>query len=150
MDFPFRIPGTSRPDIVVSRSFLGTVAVRVDGAPVKATRRQRNLYPIPLPDGSTDDMILSGQWTGLRAQIHGQTIALERPLSPWELVLTLLPLALIVGGAVGAVIGLIGSAVSTQIVRQADSVLTRIVLPIGIGAASVAAYVVVIAIVFSR
>jgi hypothetical protein len=69
MDNTFRIPGTLGPEITVGRSFLGNVRVLVDGQ--KATRRKsRTLaYLIPMSDGSTSEMALTGRWTGLKALV---------------------------------------------------------------------------------
>jgi hypothetical protein len=57
MDIPFRIPGTTEPEIIVRRSWLGNIAVLVGGTPLK--RRGRSLtYDIPLPDGSVTELRL--------------------------------------------------------------------------------------------
>src|SRR6185436_10659234 len=66
MDLPFRIPGTSEPEITVRRSTFGGLTLLVDGAPVKG---QRGRYPIQLPDGTVKELRLTGQWTGLKAVV---------------------------------------------------------------------------------
>lgn len=119
MDTSFRIPGTLRPDISVTRSILGSIRVRVDGQ--KAQRRGwwRPTYLIPMADGSTKELLLTGQWIGLKAIVNGDEIAIERKLRPWEIALTFLPFGLVVlGGLIGWLFGAVAWAINVRLARS--------------------------------
>ena len=118
MDFQYRIPGTTEPEITVRRSTLGNISVHVDGKELK--RRGRGLrYDVPLRDGTTTELELTGQWRGLKAKANGVETALEPPVSPIFVVLIFLPLALaVLGGLIGGVIGAITAAVNLVVSRR--------------------------------
>jgi hypothetical protein len=119
MDSSFRIPGTTRPEITVRRSVLGNIKVFADGIPIKKSGRGGPTYQIPLVDGTTTELKLTGQWTSLRAIVNGAQLPLERPLARWEVLLTFLPFVLaIVGGLLGAVFAIAGLAINTNLVRR--------------------------------
>jgi hypothetical protein len=78
VDFPYRIPGTTEPEITIRRSALGNLSVHVDGQQLK--RRGRGMrYDIPLPDGTTTELEVTGQWRGLKAKANGVETALCSP-----------------------------------------------------------------------
>jgi hypothetical protein len=118
VDFPFRIPGTTEPEIIIRRSALGNVSVHVAGQQLK--RRGRGLrYDVPLPDGTTTELEVTGQWRGLKAKVNGIETALEPPVSPIYVLLIFLPLALVVvGGLIGGVIGVVASMANMVISRR--------------------------------
>jgi hypothetical protein len=128
VDFPFRIPGTTEPEITIRRSALGNVSVHVDGQQLK--RRGRGMrYDIPLPDGTTTELVVMGQWRGLKAKVNGVETALEPPVSPIYVVLIFLPLALVgVGGLIGAVVGVFTSMANMVVSRR------RLAAPLKLGA----------------
>lgn len=116
----FRIPGTLGPEITVRRTMLGGIAVLADGQSVPRRRGRGLRYDIPMADGSTREVALTGQYLGLRATVDGTEIPLEEKLRPWQIVLVFLPLALIVlGGLIGGLIGAVGFAVNSLIARSA-------------------------------
>jgi hypothetical protein len=115
MDLPFRIPGTSEPEITVRRSTFGGLRLLVDGVPVKG---QRGRYPIQLPDGTVKELRLTGHWTGLKAVVDGVETPLEPPIPKYLLVLAFLPIALVaIGGLIGGAFGGVGVAVNSGILR---------------------------------
>lgn len=120
VDIPFRIPGTTEPEIIIRRSALGNIAVLVGGVPVKR-RRGRNLtYDIRLSDGTVKELRLNGQWTGLKAVVDGVETPLEPRVSRILVALIFLPLALVViGGLIGGLIGGAASMVNLAISRAA-------------------------------
>ena len=132
MDMTFRIPGTSGPEIVVSRPLLGSLRVLVDGVRAKRTSKRRLEYAVPLGDGTTTTMTLTGQWRGLRATVDGETVPLERQLSRGELVLVMLPFGLIVGGLIGGLYGAIGAAVNARLARLIRPAALRAAAMIGV------------------
>jgi hypothetical protein len=119
MDTTFRIPGTLGPEISVRRSWLGSIRALVDGQKAQRRRSRGLTYLIPMSDGSTKELRLTGQWTGLRAIVDGNEIEIERRLRRWEIALTFLPLGLIVlGGLIGALFGSGAAAINARLARS--------------------------------
>lgn len=135
MDSSFLLPGTTAPQILVRRPAFGNIKVFVDGKEVKRSSRRRLTYQIPLPDGTTTELELSGMWTGLRATVNGQQIQLERRLARWELVLTFLPLVLaVIGGLVGALFAIGAAAINARLARSALGTPVRAIAMLGVTA----------------
>lgn len=140
MDLPFRIPGTSGPDIVVHRSALGSLQIRVDGVPVKG---KRGRYPIQLRDGTTRELRLSGQWTGLKAVVDGVETPLEPSIPKYLLVLIFLPISLVVlGGLIGGVFGGLGAAINTGVARASLPTAGKVIAMLGVAVVTAALYLV--------
>ena len=133
MDLAFRIPGTDGPDIVARRSFLGSISLTVDGQRLKPSSRRRLDWQVPLRDGTTARVELTGQWTGLRARVNGEEIALETRIPRWQVLISVLPLGLaIVGGLIGGLIGVVGSGINTILVRRIRSTPLRVAALVGV------------------
>lgn len=140
MDLSYRIPGTTGPDIVVRRSTLGSLQVLVDGVPVKG---KRGRYPIQLPDGTSKELQLTGQWTGLKAIVDGVETPLEPPIPKYLLVLIFLPLALVVvGGLIGGAFAGLGAAINTGVARLSLPTAGKVIAMLGVTVLAVALYVV--------
>lgn len=118
MESRFRLPGHDEPEIVVERSALGGIKVTAGGAAVPRRRGRQAVYEVPLADGTTVPIELKGQYTGLRAVVAGMEIPIERPIPKWLLVLVFLPLALVLGGLVGGVLGIIGTTLNGTLARS--------------------------------
>jgi hypothetical protein len=144
----FRLPGTLGPEIIVRRGLFGGPSVLADGRPVKRRTWRGQTYDIPLPDGSTKELRLAGEWTGLKAIVDGTELPLERKLAPWEVVLTFLPIGIVAfGGAIGGAFGVLAAAVNTRIARAAVQPFIRVPAMLVVGAiALVAWYAVALAI----
>jgi hypothetical protein len=140
VDIPFRIPGTDGPDIVVRRSFLGSISLLVDGARLKPSSRRRLEWQVPLRDGTTAGVEIVGQWTGLRARVNGEEIALEARVPRWQVLVSVLPLVLVIGGIVGGVIGAVGAGINTILVRRIRSTPLRVAALVGVTVLAVGAY----------
>jgi hypothetical protein len=119
VDSSFRIPDTTGPEIVVRRTLLGDIKVFADGVPLKKLSWRRLAYTVPLPDGTTTELRLTGQWSGLRASVNGADLPLEPRLPRWVVVLSFLPFVLIIGGLIGALFAIGGLAVNTALARRA-------------------------------
>ena len=113
MDYPFRIPGTDGPDLVIRRSELRGISVLVNG--VKLPPSSRAGWTIPMADGSGTAMRVTGQYTGMRVLVNGAEIPLEPAIPRWMTVLMLLPIALLIGGLLGGLIGGLGVVVNRAI-----------------------------------
>ena len=143
MDFPFRIPGTTEPEITISRSALGNVSVHVNGQQLK--RRGRGLrYDIPLPDGTATELEVTGQWRGLKAKVNGVETALEPPVSPIYVLLIFLPLALVaVGGLIGGLVGVFTSMANMVISRRRLAAPLKLAAMVSVVAVGIAVWFVV-------
>lgn len=127
MDLTFVIPGTSGPTITVRRSLFGGVSALVGDAPLRKQSRWRQVYVVPLDDGTTKTMTLFGGYTGLKAKVDGVVMPLERPLTPVEVIVVLLPFALIaVGGALGGGIGAIAVVANGTVMRSGMGLAARL------------------------
>lgn len=121
MRHTFRLPGPDGPEVSVDHSPFTGLRVYAGGEPIARLRQGgRPAYAIPTSDGSTRTVRFAGQMTGLQALVDdGTTIQLERRLSLWELVLTLLPFGLVgVAGIVGGLAGLVAVLANLRIARQ--------------------------------
>jgi hypothetical protein len=128
MDLPFRIPGTTEPEITIRRTAIGSIAVLVDGVRVKRRGFLTSTYDIPLQDVSVAELRVIGQWSGLKAVVNGVQIPLEPTIPRWTVVLVIVPLALVVGGLVGGLIGGIAMLANSGLARRAMP------LPVKVGA----------------
>ena len=142
MDISFRIPGTDGPDIVVRRSFLGSMSLLVDGASLKRASRRRLDWEVPLRDGTTARVEIVGQLTGLRARVNGEEIALETRIPRWQALVSLLPLLLIAFGGifVGGALGLVGASINSILVRRIRSTPLRVAALLGVTVLAGGAY----------
>jgi hypothetical protein len=136
VDFPFRIPGTTEPEITIRRSALGNVSVHAGGQQLK--RRGRGMrYDIPLADGTATQLEVVGRWRGLKARVNGVETALEPPVSPIFVLLIFVPLALaVIGGLIGGVIGVFASMANLVVSRRrlaAPIKLVAMVLVVALG-----------------
>ena len=104
MDYPFRIPGTDGPDLVIRRSEWRGISVLLNG--VKVPPSSRAGWAIPMHDGTTKALRVTGQYTGMRVLVDGAEIPLEPAIPHWMTLLMLLPGALLIGGLLGGAIGL--------------------------------------------
>jgi hypothetical protein len=142
VDIPFRIPGTTEPEIIIRRGALGNIAVVVGGAPVKRRRGRDLTYDIPLPDGTIKELRLTGQWTGLKTVVDGVETQLEPRVSRILVALIFLPLALVViGGLISGVIGGVASMVNLAISRAAMRAPLKFAAMFGAAVLAVAIYV---------
>ena len=116
MDLPFRIPGTSEPEIIVRRS--GVRRSHACWSTAYRSRAQRGRYPITLPDGSVKELRLTGQWSGLKAVVDGVETPLEPQIPRYLLVPAFLPIGLVaVGGLIGGAFGGLGVAINMGVLR---------------------------------
>lgn len=138
MDIPYLLPGTTEPAITIVRPSFGSPKVLVDGAPVKG---RRGRFDIPLADGTTKELQLKGQWSGLKAVVDGVATPIEIAVSRGLLVLSALPIVLVVlGGLVGGVIAAVAIAINTALSRSAMPFALRIIGILGVTALGVAVW----------
>ena len=121
MRHTFRLPVSGSPDIDVDHSQLTGLRVSVAGERLARLRQGgRPAFMIPMADGTTRQISIGGQLTGLQVYVDdGTTIPLERKLTLWELVLVVLPIGLLgVAGLSGGLAGLIAIGANLRLVRM--------------------------------
>jgi len=158
MDFAYRIPGTTGPDITIRRSRLGGVSVHVNGQKLKPGRGNR--FDIQLPGGATAQLQISGLWTGLRvtadgvptelgggltATADGVETELEPRVPAIYLALTIVPVGLaLLGGALGGLIGVGAAVVNLAIARTPRPGPVKLAAMVGVIAVAVGVWGVVV------
>jgi hypothetical protein len=86
-----------------------------------------------MADGTSHEIALAGQYTGLRALVDGTVIPLERRLRPWEVFLVILPLALVtLGGLIGGLIGGVGTVVNSRLAQTSARTAIRALGMLGV------------------
>jgi hypothetical protein len=140
VDKTFTLPGTTGPQIMVHRPALGTIRVLIDGVPAVRRKGRTLTYDVPLADGSTTDLTLKGQWTGLRAVANGVVMPLEPTVPGYALVVMFLPLVLVIGGILGALVGLGGAAINARLVRGRASGAVKVLAMLGVTVVAIVVY----------
>lgn len=137
MTFRFELPGAGSPLIeIVKPLWLGKTRVYVNGTETHRLKEKGKPFAIPAADGSTRKMILTRDYRKRPldeapiARVDGVDIALTRPMRPFEFGLGMLPLiagilaggliaASAVGGAIGALLGILVVGLNVRILRFA-------------------------------
>lgn len=141
MEVDYRIPGTSEPSITIRRSALGGVTVLADGVKLRSPRGLSPAYAVPMLDGSTRILRITGQWTGLKALVDGVETRLEAPIPIWAVALTLLPLGLVVmGGLIGGLVAGVATVINMWVVRRPWPPVVRLVAMLVVPAVAVVAW----------
>jgi hypothetical protein len=136
VDIPYLLPGTTEPAITIVRPGFGSPRVLVNGVRVKGRRGGR--FTIPLADGTTTELQLKGQWSGLKAVVDGVETPLEPPMNRGLVALTFLPLFLVIlGGLIGGLIAGGALAINTWLIRRTMPVAARIIGVLGVTALAV-------------
>lgn len=140
---PLVIDGLAGSVVVNTNMFSGKSTVTVGGVPAQSTGR--SLFELPTADGGT----VSAKVRGAKMfdpypviEINGSKHR-TGPASPlWMTVVSLLPVVLVVGGAVGAIIGVLAVFSNLAVARSGLSTIVKLFLMIGILVVAVLAYLV--------
>jgi hypothetical protein len=140
MDYPYRIPGTTGPQIVI-RPGVFDLKVLADGVPLRGRGSIRKVYSVPLPDGTARELRLN-MWAGrLRARVDGTDTPIGRQASTAETAIALLPIGLgALGGALGGAIGAVAVGVNLAIVRGNEAMPIRVLSMLGTTVVAVLAW----------
>jgi hypothetical protein len=140
MDYAYRIPGTTGPEIVI-RPGLFDLKVLADGVPLRGRGSFRKTYRVPMPDGPARELRLN-MWGGrLRASVDGTETPIGRQASSAETVIALLPIGLVaVGGALGGAIAAVAVGVNLSIARGSDGAPIRLLSMLGTTVVAVVAW----------
>ena len=97
MRHTFRLPEPGSPEISVDHSQLTGLRVSVAGERLPRLRQGgRPAFTIPMADGTTRQISIGGQLTGLQVYVDdGTTIPLERRLEPLGARPVVLPIGLL-------------------------------------------------------
>jgi prolipoprotein diacylglyceryltransferase len=119
----FKPDARGAPEIEVEPDLFRGPRVRVAGERIRMARGAGPpTYPIPMRDGTTRPLRLTGGFMGLRAAFEGTDYVVEPPLQLWETFLVVLPLAILVLGidaptVAGTVVAAFAAAVSVAVAR---------------------------------
>jgi len=95
-------------------------------------RKNKGLYivfPVQNEEGVLEDLKLSKGWNfTYKAEFRGEKIQIENKPSTLQYILGLIPLVLILGGVIGVIIGLIGSTIIFNYIRQESALFKQIAL----------------------
>jgi hypothetical protein len=131
VDYPYRIPGTTGPDIVIRLGLTGTT-VLANGVALRGRGLLRRSYAIPMPDGSKRELELSANGIGLRARAGSSETPIGPQSSPVDTVIAFLPIGLIVtGGLLGGVIGGVAVGLNMTVARGTQTMPVRVLTMLG-------------------
>ena len=142
MDIGYKLDGG--PELVFRTSLLtGSVQLYVDG--IREERiDSRTKWQVTMQDGSRRSVEIKNNllfWLSPVEIIEGRDVLIGRKLTRWEYVLCLMPLMLcLIGGAVGALLGVLAFFINTCICRTRLSDVHRIVLTLAVTACTVLVY----------
>jgi hypothetical protein len=137
MDYPYRIPGTTGPEIIIRLGLFGT-AVLANGVPLRGRGSFRRTYSIPVADGPARELQINTWSGGLRATVDGSETRIGPQMSFPEMVIAFLPIGLVVsGGLVGGAIGGMAVGVNMSIARGSEAMPIRVLSMLGTTVAAV-------------
>lgn len=143
---PLVIEGLAGPVVVSTNMFSGKSTVTVGGIP--AQRTGRSVFQLPTDNGGTVPAKVQA------AKMFDPYPVIEisgskhrtGPASPlWMTVVSLLPIALVIGGALGATLGVLGVFSNLAIARSNQSTVSKLLLMIAVLIVAVVAYLVLAA-----
>lgn len=140
---PVTIRGLAGPVVVTMNTFTGRSSVTVNGAPVQGGRRGG--YDLPTANGGTVPAKVRANLLDPYPIIEvGGVKHRTGPQVPAALrVLTLLPLILVLGGAIGGLLGGVGAVTNLAVARTRQSTAAKAGIMVLVLLAAAVAYVVV-------
>lgn len=142
MKFDFKLD--DKTNVEIERSFwLGKTQVKVNGTQVER-QKEGNYYPVKQGKGKTKQLkILGSGYDGVpRVYIDGEKLPVARKLFWYEFLVSCAPLVLVfMGGALGGLLGAIGTVACLNVVRREYSYALRLLLILAITLAAVALYI---------
>jgi hypothetical protein len=137
MDYPYRIPGTTGPEIIIRPGLFG-MAVLANGVPLRGRGSFRRTYSVPVADGPARELQINTWSGGLRATVDGSETRIGPQMSIAEMVIAFLPIGLVVsGGLVGGAIGGMAVGVNMSIARGSEAMPIRVLRMLGTTVAAV-------------
>jgi hypothetical protein len=125
---PVAPPPAAGPVFTVKRPLLGSLQLLADGVPLKRKGMFGLTYLLPMADGTTKEIQVRGVYSGAKVVVDGVEQQVEPSRPVWLSVLAALPLAIIVlGGALGALIGAIGFIVNLRIASSSQKLAVQLV-----------------------
>jgi hypothetical protein len=137
VDYPYRIPGTTGPDIVIRLGLMGTT-VRANGVALRGRGVFRRSYAVPMQDGSERQLQLTTNGIGLRARVDASDTPIGPQSSPVDTLIAFLPIGLVVtGGLLGGAIGGVAVGLNMAVARGTQTMPVRILTMLGTTVAAV-------------
>lgn len=131
MIYKFKLSETTSPEIIVKSSMWSRPQVLVNDNKVKPVKGKGRPYPIVMNDGTTKEICLKYSFIDPVPKIicEGNEILLDRKLRWYEYALGGIPALLIfLGGAIGAVIGIMASFFNMKVIRSDMSIILKSIL----------------------
>lgn len=121
MNFPVKIGGMEGQTIEVATSFWSTPKLLVNGEPAPKGARRRE-YILLKDDGTTSVVSWKPQLFGIdipQLLVDNQIIPVVAPLKWYQIAWSVFPVSLLfVGGALGAIFGILGFYSNTRVFRM--------------------------------
>jgi hypothetical protein len=141
------------PDLVFTTSMLsGAVNLFIDGIKQERTKEKGKPWKLALNDGSQKFILIKNIYSFLyepKIIIDGREVSIDRKLAWWELVLCCVPLVLLIGGAVGALFGILSFSINIHVCRNNFSAIKKIGLTVSSTAAALVLYFIIAVIINS-
>ncbi len=132
MEYRLVLPGTTSPEVVVDHRFMRIPEVYVESREVeRAFDRGRSYWLIETSAGEKR-LFLRGSLRGQEGAVDGERIGIERRLGLWEVLLALLPFALVGLGFVGGLVGIASAGLNLQVVRRPWPAAARVGALLGV------------------
>lgn len=143
MIYNFKLPDEKSPDIVVKTSIWNKPKVFVNNIEIKRLKEKGKPYAITINDGTIKKIFVKLNPPDPIPKIlfEDNEILLARKLLWYEYILGGIPLILfIIGGALGAAIGIIASIFNFNLLRKEYSIFIKILLTTAMTILSFIAY----------
>ncbi|TAL34778.1 MAG: hypothetical protein EPN93_11640 [Spirochaetes bacterium] len=141
------------PDLVFKTGLLsGAANLFVNGIKQERTKEKGKPWKVTLNDGSQKSILIKNIYSFLyepKITIDGKEVTIDRKLAWWELVLCFAPMILLIGGAVGALFGLVSFFINIHVCRNNYSTIKKIGLTVLSTAAALFSYFMIAVIINS-
>lgn len=140
MTADFVLPGTLGPRLTARRTLLGGARLLVDWQPARSKGLWKGSYEVRFWDGRTREVRVEGLLSSLKLIVDGVEYPLEEPLVGWQKLLVMLPLALVLGGWLGGLVGALAALINARLVRTRKPAPVRGAAMIGVGLGGLGVY----------
>lgn len=127
------------------KTLSGKLNLAVEGAEVKEVDRRQKRYNLIFEDGTSNMLKIKQNYFGLNitAYLDEEKIQVTPPIAWYEYITSLLPAVLLIGGALGAVIGIVAISINISRVHKRRNKLIKILLNLTTSAIAVILYLII-------
>lgn len=116
---------------IVKNAWTGRSSILVNGN--LATNIGKDQFIYKDNQGAYFEMTLKGnEITGIDLTINNKTINVLRKLTVLEMILSIIPLFLLLGGVIGGICGAIGAVIVFTVCRNVNNLLIKISISLGV------------------